>query len=329
MASLQLQGSSKSTAHQSRLISMLRENILRTDKENLLQNLIATMILYQYEVWTTDNRENIWASHLCGAKKIMHASAATLELFQHESSIIMDWIYYHEVISEFSLRHWAKASTTDSFCKGPMAARPKTAITDDSVIPSGITCPMDALELIQIICKRSSAYDDFDVPYDNRDMEQMRRLKHSIYETVGESGTFHEISREPLRREEMLTYLYRCAALIYLNRAVLRMPSTAFQHRRLVREGILLLKNLGFCETAWPLFLIACEAGEDDQRLQISEILSETTRQSRHRSNHIPLIQSMVEAIWNQNDLNLDSEIDYVRTLYTVVSTAPSLPLFA
>lgn len=50
IASLQLQGMSKSAARQHRLISMLRENIMQIDKENVLRNLVATMLLYQYEV---------------------------------------------------------------------------------------------------------------------------------------------------------------------------------------------------------------------------------------------------------------------------------------
>lgn len=37
----------------------------------------------------------------------------------------MDWIYYHEVVSEFSIRHWAEADAVNSFCKGPLAIRPK------------------------------------------------------------------------------------------------------------------------------------------------------------------------------------------------------------
>lgn len=50
ITSLQLQGVSKSSARQHRLISMLRENIMKIDKENVLRNLITTMLLYQYEV---------------------------------------------------------------------------------------------------------------------------------------------------------------------------------------------------------------------------------------------------------------------------------------
>lgn len=50
LSSLQLQGHSQSLIYQSRLISMLQGNILRLDRESVLQNLIATMLLYQYEV---------------------------------------------------------------------------------------------------------------------------------------------------------------------------------------------------------------------------------------------------------------------------------------
>lgn len=188
---------------------------------------------------------------------------------------------------------------------------------------------MDALDLIRIICKRPSAYHHSDVPYDDADLERIHGLKQRLQQSIGEIGTFHDIAEGSLTRQEMLTYLYRCAALIYLNRAVLKVPISSFQHRRLVREGILLLKSLGFCESAWPLFILACEASEDEQRLQILEILSETKREPRRRSNHVPLIQRMVEAIWNQNDLTLDSAVDYVSILHAVISTAPSLPLFA
>ena len=50
IASLQLEGVSKSRIHQHRLISMLREKVTQIDRENVLRNLIATMLLYQYEV---------------------------------------------------------------------------------------------------------------------------------------------------------------------------------------------------------------------------------------------------------------------------------------
>lgn len=51
LSSLLLLGPSKSQGHKSRLVSMLQKNITRMDREGVLQNLIATMLLYQCEVF--------------------------------------------------------------------------------------------------------------------------------------------------------------------------------------------------------------------------------------------------------------------------------------
>lgn len=102
----------------------------------------------------------------------------------------------------------------------------------------------------------------------------------------------------------------------------------SFSHKRLIREGILLLRKLGSCESAWPLFIVACEASEDEQRMQIWDLLTETGSGTQSRGTHVPLIMGMIERIWKQNDLN-DGEVGYIKTLDAVVSMAESLPLFA
>ncbi|KAJ5565149.1 hypothetical protein N7513_001391 [Penicillium frequentans] len=287
------------------------------------------MLLYQYEIWTTDSPEKWWTFYLCGAKRVIAASAETVQFHKDESAILMDWIYYHEVISDFSLRHWAQASTLSSFCRGPLAIRPGNMAIDGSPNSSRITCPMDVLDLIRIICKQPSTYQDDFASYPDADMERIQDLRQRLQGSVGEYGTFRDISEAPLTRTQMLAYLYRCAALIYLNRAVFKAATTSFQHRRLIREGILVLQNLGFCESAWPMFIIACEAIEDEQRLHILDTLSQTQRDPLRRSNHVPLIHRMIETIWKQHDLSYDSNVDYTSILHAVISTAPALPLFA
>jgi hypothetical protein len=52
IASLQLQGRSRSLDRRSRLISMLQKTLRHADRNSVLQNLVATMLLYQYEVIT-------------------------------------------------------------------------------------------------------------------------------------------------------------------------------------------------------------------------------------------------------------------------------------
>jgi hypothetical protein len=181
---------------------------------------------------------------------------------------------------------------------------------------------MDALDLIWNVCKRPPIYS-------TADMERMQDLKRNLQQTIGETGPVYDISEAPLTRHQMMSYLYTCAALIYFNRAVASISPSSFEHRRLVREGILILHRLGSCESAWPLFILACEANVDEERQQMSAILSKTGQALLHRVNHVPLIRSMVEAVWKQNDLNADSHVSYIETLHAVFSAAPSLPLFA
>lgn len=50
LSSVLLVGPSKSQYHKTRLISMLQRNITQVDRENVIRNLIATMLLFQCEV---------------------------------------------------------------------------------------------------------------------------------------------------------------------------------------------------------------------------------------------------------------------------------------
>lgn len=127
----------------------------------------------------------------------------------------------------------------------------------------------------------------------------------------------------------MVADLHRVACLLYVNRAVHRVTGTEFRHKRLVKEGVLLLNKMGTCQSAWPLFIIACEAITDEHRLAILEVFDKSQRDQRRRSNHIHLIQHMVEAMWNQQDLNAENEVDYLTIFDAVVGGLPFIPPFA
>lgn len=56
LASLQIHGPSRSLFHESRVVSLLQKSILRLDRESIVQNLTATMLLYQHQVTNIDPR---------------------------------------------------------------------------------------------------------------------------------------------------------------------------------------------------------------------------------------------------------------------------------
>lgn len=179
-------------------------------------------------------------------------------------------------------------------------------------------------------CRRSSPNDKYGRGgITDDDMIQIKKLERQIYKVISEEGPSYNAREAVLDRRDVLSLLYQIAALIYLDRVVLKVSDMSFRHRRLVREGMLLLEMLGSCESAWPLFILACEANGDEQRLEVMEVFSKTSHEQKRRSNHAYMIQAMVTAVWNQNDLNIDNGVDYSSTLDAVISAASHMPLFA
>lgn len=160
-------------------------------------------------------------------------------------------------------------------------------------------------------------------------MQRIQALEQRIYASIGRYGPLRDNSESQSNRREKLCVLHQVAALIYLNRIILNVSDVDFGHQRLLREGFLILRDLGSCESAWPLFILACEADDDERRLEILQVFNKTLQEKTQRSNHIPTLQALVAAVWNQRDLDVDNRVGYLNTLNAVISTAPFLPLFA
>jgi Fungal specific transcription factor domain len=195
-------------------------------------------------------------------------------------------------------------------------------------VVDSIGCPTDVLQLVVHSCRQAIVTKLPETNDAHTDLELAKELEQKISNTVGDYGPVNTESATLIDRNTMVSDLHRLASLIYVNRAVHRVSGTEFHHRRLVREGILLLTKMQTCQSAWPLFIIACEAVDDDQRLAILDVFEQTLQDRRRRSNHIHVIQHMVEAVWNQHDLNVDNQVDYLTIFDAVVAGVPFIPPF-
>lgn len=163
----------------------------------------------------------------------------------------------------------------------------------------------------------------------NAGAERITALERNISTAVGEYSTIHGTAAAVIDRDTMVSDLHRLACLIYVNRTVHGVSGAEFRHSRLVREGIALLTRMVTCQNAWPLFIIACEAVTDDQRLAVLDVFEQSRQDRRHRSSHVHFIQHMVEAVWNQHDLNAENKVDYLTIFNAVVAGVPYIPPFA
>ena len=150
----------------------------------------------------------------------------------------------------------------------------------------------------------------------------------------------NEISRTEERRrlnyseatsghKTMTNDLHRLASLIYTNRAIHHISSNAYHQQRLVREAFLILAQMETCQSAWPLFIVACEAANDEQRLLVMNVFDATLQDCRRNVSHIRLIQQLVEAVWKQHDLDTEGQIGHISILDAVISSVPFIPPFA
>ena len=51
--------------------------------------------------------KDTWVVFFCAVKRIINTSPAFQKLVRQEYSVFLDWIYYHEALAEFTVRHWA------------------------------------------------------------------------------------------------------------------------------------------------------------------------------------------------------------------------------
>ena len=154
-------------------------------------------------------------------------------------------------------------------------------------------------------------------------------LEEKVFSAADSYGQIYVPGRAPKDRKTMVSDLHRLASLIYTNHAVHRVSNSDIRHRRLVRAGILLLSTMGTCQNGWPLFVIGCEAQTDVERTTVLEVFGQTRKDRKQRSNHVHFIQHLVEAVWNQKDLDVENEISYTSILDAVISGVPFMPLFA
>ncbi|KAH7330060.1 fungal-specific transcription factor domain-containing protein [Rhexocercosporidium sp. MPI-PUGE-AT-0058] len=327
LASLQLHGSLKSFHYKHRVVTSISEPTDRIDEKTLLQYLIAMMLLYHHELSLESNSKGSWVVFLCTVKRIINTSPTVQKLAREEYSVFLDWIYYHETLAEFTVRHWKVPYEGCGF--SPIARSRRATEGSDSKVENNIGCPIDVLQLLVHACRLAIAPIYPEVNYPNAGIESMGDLEERISRAVGAYGPIHVQSATSLDRKDMVSDLHRLACLLYANRAIHRVSGSEFHHRRLVREGILLLTKMVTCQHAWPLFVIACEAVDDVQRLAILEVFEQSRQNRRRRSSHVHFTQHLVEAVWNQHDLNVEKQVDYLTILDAVIGGVPFIPLFA
>ncbi|KAI8631726.1 fungal-specific transcription factor domain-containing protein [Xylariaceae sp. FL1651] len=266
-----------------------------------VQHVAAGMLLYSFEIHLACCTSSQWTCYLSGVKKVINATC--LNMTRHDDiAILLDWVYYNDIMARFSLRHWGgNGAEIPSI---PPCIRSEAY----NVAPSTAA----VLEQLSDIC-------DY-VPVDSRSIKEQDDHKSFLKVLDWRIRSIHAAAA--------VDELYQLAALVYLDRisgAFLNQPLRTQQH---IDKAFVILSQLGSCERQFPVFILGCEARTDSQRAIVLDLVSRTERNIASRS--FIYVKLLIQAIWAQDDLVdlQNGELDYQSKLSSTMSRCAIPPSF-
>ena len=273
-----------------------------------------------------------WIAYICGAKDVIRAVQSETHVAGSDSSVILGWVYYYDVLARFCLRHWrtpmvkhtAKVLGFNPRRSQECAVQYLLARSSfSSEIPNIASHCHQVLGLLSEVC--NTVLYPWGSQYHSDDYrEHLRRLEWRLRSV---SFTLTDALTSPHSTDDSLTgviELFRLAGLVYLERATRNFSGQCTILNQWTEEAFSILSKLDVCRYPFPIFIFGCEAHTDDRRMTVLDLLSRT-EQDPHVWN-MQDARALVQCAWVQEDLEVDREVEYIRKLNIVLSSRDVIP---
>ncbi|KAK2018708.1 hypothetical protein LZ32DRAFT_521276 [Colletotrichum eremochloae] len=302
------------------------------ESRDAVQHVAAVMILCLFETQQSSLSSNQWLCYLRAAGKVI--VSVSLESFGRmtDGPIMLEWVYYHEVLARFSMRHWKQS--------GIGASNRSYHTKSSSYITEERLCRDSAAEVIQ--WQKSTVHQTIFAPLHlwsrvaaevlpSRDpISRQEAYKIKVARLAEELRNLKVAtpSDPAAQRAAAKAEVFRISALVYLSRSTDQNLLRPSELHLLVDRGLDLMENMAICERPLPLLILGCEARTDIERLRILDLVSNTESSTPRRE--FDSMRMLLQALWTQNDLDSESdvELDYMETLSAIFNTSEFLPHF-
>ncbi|KAL7935918.1 fungal-specific transcription factor domain-containing protein [Trichoderma chlorosporum] len=309
--------------HQMRAVSALQGAIDRiTDPRCRAQAIAASLLLSLYEVLCPSGKTTVWSVHFDGCMTIVKSSYQGRRENEGEYAVLLDWVFYHNVLYKFSLQHWQRRTPE-------MAAIARRDMLIARIIHSTLGCSLELLELLSraidlikdrddpTYLSKSHSHAIYNLEDQIRDIDQQLciGIDREDYHVVGSRKRYLTIAR-----------MYQLAVLIYLDRVVRGSFADSRLSRTSAEEAFGLLSNLGLCERPFIMIMLAIQTENDRERLLILSTLKKAIDE-RPLSN-LTSTERIIRRIWIQQDLSGNGQADALKILNTIISSNDIPPSF-
>ncbi|KAL4815438.1 fungal-specific transcription factor domain-containing protein [Aspergillus spinulosporus] len=281
-----------------------------------LQHIAAGMLLCSFEIHKASCTSSQWHLFINGVRQVLDASS--ILPFKRDSvvSTMMDWVFYHHSMGRFSILHW-RPPLHNEYC---------TPVICRSVRLPSFRCPNRSirLSLYQVAQLTPSPTNTllilFNLGYQIL-AAKPESVPAGILQTLG-----WELQNFPLPDTPDPTFeLFHLSILVYFNRvtACALEPRSTTQTR--IQRALTIFATLDSCPRQFPLFIIGCEARTDEERCIILELIDRTEKTASSRS--VVILRALIKAVWVQDDLAGDRELDYREKMTAIISVCSLMPM--
>ena len=301
-----------------------------------MQHIAAGMLLCSFEVHQSTCTSGQWTSYLGGVKAVLNASSIkALRQLVSDVAVLLDWVYYHDVLARFSLLHWKRegapelpSTPPDVFCsqvrahKGYMTTRLQLAFQVSHLPPPSFSM----LNLLAQVCETVSssaippeASGNVDEYKGFLEILDWRIRSLRIQKVPDDDG-------HGLDDATLVMQLYQLAILVFLNRIFGGLLDRPIRTQQYIDRAFDILRRLSSCKQQFPIHVIGCEARTDEQRAVALDVISRTEKMRSSRC--LNYCKSILQAVWAQDDLADGNNVSYREKLTTVMSHCLIVPSF-
>ncbi|RFU74387.1 hypothetical protein TARUN_7862 [Trichoderma arundinaceum] len=319
---LAVAGFETAVVHQTKAIRALQAAIETAVPAECMQLMAASMLLNIYETLNFETSDLSWSIFFCGTKRIANLVTKTDDTYFGDEALIIDWIFYHDVMYKFSIRHWREKNRDQIQLAAQRKVLSKAVFSPErQIIVPILGC---SLELLDLLCQAIDAvYEPGDDNYQSEShLKVLRSLEIRLKYLDQRQSTVAPLEDHEATQQVKVAELFRLASTIYLLRMAKGEPENSKGVVGVINQAFELLNQIEHCERPWPLFIIALEARTEEHRMRVLRVLKKSLE--RRPLGPLTLVNKMIPDAWTQQDLR-ESAMDPF-TLYGMIISRNRVP---
>jgi len=298
-----------------------------------VEHIAANLLLCVLAMQQTSDRNSAWVGYISGVKNVIDGVKGGKPCPGSDVSIILDWVYYFDVMARFSFRHWrtenvkAVAEELGFKSDGSSVCQLQYLLTQASFL-QGPNIAAHAHPVVRLLAEVSdiAIYSSSPRYFSAEYQEHLNVLRSSLESISSNTGATDGVSTDLVDNTAQLLEVTRLAGLIYLERISRNFSGQSAKIDAWTKKALVILKMLESCLCPFALFVVSCEVNADENRLIILDLYARM--ESRPHLPSLLEVKALIQTAWIQQDLEVDGELEYIQKLNLVMSSREVIPSF-